>query len=999
MANIRVDVNYAIKDGSEIVFRSPVDCSAITGLVVYYTTELGEAASMEFMLSDAHGHNVGDIDHLFSENVVVKVILDVTAGMAYVQNADTNAYIEKTFVKTVNGATPDKNGNVNVEGGAGVFVGDENTTLAEFFEAFQNKKACFLYRPRGGTGYEQWVLYTANTSQARFYMIDANGNIMVGTLKSNGDWSYVVHEVGGSVSEEQIVSVLESYLEEHPIEGGNDGFSPTVSVSKSGKVTTVSITDKNGTKTATINDGADGSNGKDGTSVTVKSVSESTADGGSNVVTFSDGKTVTIKNGSKGSTGSNGSNGVSATHSWSGTTLTVTSASGTSSANLKGEKGDKGDSVKGDKGDTGATGQRGTGLLAVTTAPASYTTAVGGITPKYRMAISTIKTQAGVTEVLLGDTVRYSYYHYPIAYLDASYAYMTTRVSIRGATGAAGKDYTFDPTAYGVPILYLTGDTEGMSKDVKKTLDYSCTDAAGNAHTGTCTVKWQGNTSVNYEKKNYTIKFDSAFEACSGWGAQEKYCFKANFTDHSHCRNVVSAKLWGKIRKNRSGLDSKLKALPNAGAIDGFPAIIMLNGEFHGLYTWNIPKDQWMFNMGSGTQEAILMAHGPCDQVRFKAPALVDEEDYEMEFVTDEDNSAWVATSVNQLINACINSWGGDLDTAIAPYLDWESAIDYYIFTVLIDGRDIMEKNFILATYNGTKWFFSAYDLDSNYGMRWNATQTYRPDDTAGDSATFENFANKHRLFELIKRFKTDELKARYASLRKTVLHELALAEMFENFAWSIPSPVLVEDVKLYPSIRGSAVNNVDQILRWLHHRLSIVDGWINALPAQEEPVNPLGYTNQVPLSKDTDGSVFNGTGYQDGLRLSSSGATKTAEFSTVTGYIPVKPGDVIRVVGVEWYSDSGNYVCTYDSSFNFLGNLYDTFKSSSANGTFNVNASSKLNESDALITLGTSLTNSEACDNIAYIRVSSQGLSASRNNGIQQTGANMIVTVNEEIT
>ena len=83
----------------------------------------------------------------------------------------------------------------------------------------------------------------------------------------------------------------------------------------------------------------------------------------------------------------------------------------------------------------GEDGQRGTGLLAVTTAPASYTTAVGGITPKYRMAISTIKTQAGVTEVLLGDTVRYSYYHYPIDYLDSSYAYFENRVSIRGATG------------------------------------------------------------------------------------------------------------------------------------------------------------------------------------------------------------------------------------------------------------------------------------------------------------------------------------------------------------------------------------------------------------------------------------------------------------------------------------------------------------------------------------------------------------------------------------
>ncbi len=57
-------------------------------------------------------------------------------------------------------------------------------------------------------------------------------------------------------------------------------------------------------------DGADGAAGKDGTSVTIKSVSTSSADGGSNVVTFSDGKTLTVKNGSKGSTGAAGKDGV-----------------------------------------------------------------------------------------------------------------------------------------------------------------------------------------------------------------------------------------------------------------------------------------------------------------------------------------------------------------------------------------------------------------------------------------------------------------------------------------------------------------------------------------------------------------------------------------------------------------------------------------------------------------------------------------------------------------
>lgn len=85
--------------------------------------------------------------------------------------------------------------------------------------------------------------------------------------------------------------------------------------------------------------GSDGADGAPGTSVTVKSVSESTADGGSNVVTFSDGKTVTIKNGSKGSKGDTGEQGI------------------------QGEKGEKGETgaigPQGPKGDPGAAGKDG----------------------------------------------------------------------------------------------------------------------------------------------------------------------------------------------------------------------------------------------------------------------------------------------------------------------------------------------------------------------------------------------------------------------------------------------------------------------------------------------------------------------------------------------------------------------------------------------------------------------------------------------------------------
>ena len=115
MSNIRVDVDYTIKDGTEIKFRSPVDCSQITGLIVYYPGTNGNTASKVFTLADAHGNNVGDIDHLFAEDVVVKVILDVTKRMAFVQNADTNKYIEDTFLKKdASVAYIDKNDNETV---------------------------------------------------------------------------------------------------------------------------------------------------------------------------------------------------------------------------------------------------------------------------------------------------------------------------------------------------------------------------------------------------------------------------------------------------------------------------------------------------------------------------------------------------------------------------------------------------------------------------------------------------------------------------------------------------------------------------------------------------------------------------------------------------------------------------------------------------------------------------------------------------------------------
>ena len=65
---------------------------------------------------------------------------------------------------------------------------------------------------------------------------------------------------------------------------------------------------------------------------------------------------------------------------------------------------------------------------------------------------------------------------------------------------------------------------------------------------------------------------------------------------------------------------------------------------------------------------------------------------------------------------------------------------------------------------------------------------------------------------------------------------------------------------------------------------------------------NEYTYTNQIHISTDTDGSVFNGTGYKTKSRLGSSGTvsdiadTSASNPVFVTGFIPVKQGYVIRM-------------------------------------------------------------------------------------------------------
>lgn len=620
---------------------------------------------------------------------------------------------------------------------------------------------------------------------------------------------------------------------------------------------------------------------------------------------------------------------------------------------------------------------------------------------------------------------------------------------------------------YPIPILNLYGSISGMTKDVAVTLNYSYREMYGS-----CTLKWQGSSSVSLPKKNFTIKFDKEFEIVAGWGLQKKYVLKANFVDASHARNIVCAKLWGLMVKSRTPSNTRLNALPNGGAIDGFPIILSINGEFQGIYTWNIPKDDWMFGMDGTGQQAILCAeYNNNGATAFKGLATFVEDsngevDFSLEYSSD-DQSEWVLASLNRLLSAVKDSDGTNIEYGITPYLDWESAIDYYIHACLTANYDGIYRNYLLSTYDGVKWFFTGYDMDVVLGLRAMGRYFYSANDGAG---SFKVVAGQHKLFELIWKYMRPQLRARYEELRLSVLSVENVSNMFTDFIAEIPLSVYVDDNRKWNSIPSSSANNLSHILMYYDLRCRNADEWIKdtsgqtALPEQVKPNVPVlssisvtytggnvpvgtalndltgitvkatysdgstsnitgyslsgtiaegtntitatyegktatftvtgvvekMYTNQVPISIDTDGSVFNGKGYIGATRLSSSGSTKDKEYCSTTGYIPASSGAVIRIKGVSWVNKSAstNYVCAYDSDFKFISAV----NSEGYYGGGTVSGDSEV----AIVTLPDD-------NNIVHVRVSAvhEGTDAGYSSVTDKTegpGSYLIVTVNEEI-
>lgn len=687
-------------------------------------------------------------------------------------------------------------------------------------------------------------------------------------------------------------------------EDGKDGVSPVVSISSITGGHRITITDKNGSKVVDVMDGTDGKNGSDGTSVTVKSVNESTADGGSNVVTFSDGKTLTVKNGDKGDKGDKGDTGA------------------TGPAGADGAKGDTGATGSAGKdGTDGADGQRGHGILKVTTAPTSYTTTTGGKAPIKRMALSTIKTQANVDEVLVGDQISYGYYLYNIYYLDATYAYMDVYTSIRGATGATGSKGADGTTPVKGTDYWTDADKAEIIEEVSQNItietvpDYVRTEAEtvarivnqhqsndsivfpflSDAHCGYYTDKTNEATKLAGQLLNLIAKrvpFDFIANggdmANGAWDTTREMTYE-NIEDYTeltadahkgvpavwcpgnHDDAPYMATADRATQKDMFALIGRKSRVSGAVCPNGcnYGYLDLENRKLRVIYLDTDDKRSWgTVQVGSsGSAPEYLNAHNVGGvQLRWLAETALD-------FTGKENPAEWsivvishVALNISGTITDAVSGAVYDHNTAnVATVLnDYRAgksrSIDHNGITVNYDFSALENRAVVICVVHGHNHKFTSEDLS---GI---------------PSIGCPNVMNGRE--------------------RES------------------------DDGNTYTKTAGTADGTSFCILTIDRENCMIYADCVGAGYDRdfEYTTEVISYTNQLPISTDASGNVYNGKGYKEDTYI-SSGNDSTRAGTYTSGFIACKPNDTLyfKNVGMQNGQD-GHRLASYDSSKAYLG-------------------------------------------------------------------------------
>lgn len=348
-----------------------------------------------------------------------------------------------------------------------------------------------------------------------------------------------------------------------------------------------------------------------------------------------------------------------------------------------------------------------------------------------------------------------------------------------------------EPVYATVNITGITAMPTTKDANYQAWLEYN--DNQGNTFRKRVILNAQGNSSLTFKKKNFSIDFcedewvgDVVTDVTIGnWVKQDGFHLKA-YTPERFCGlGVVAYHLYDKITETlptdinrpwkRAGIEGNDNQICHP---DGFPIILNLNGMFYGTYVWQLKKHRKNMNQEKDNPLHIHIDGNMWEETLFGGNVVWDEfEIRNPKKVTDPTCDAITALSKYDGELKELQSSGysnAELRNEIEKRFDVTGMIDYYIFSLAVNNYDGFMKNWQWFTYDGVKWFVAPYDLDGTFGVIWTGNSIM----PARYSFFDDDFTMEKEYVSLgpmkwITAYYMDDIKARYAELRKTgILNE-----------------------------------------------------------------------------------------------------------------------------------------------------------------------------------------------------------------------------------
>lgn len=388
-----------------------------------------------------------------------------------------------------------------------------------------------------------------------------------------------------------------------------------------------------------------------------------------------------------------------------------------------------------------------------------------------------------------------------------------------------------------LPQVTLKGSMDGISKNHRILLGFEYSGGDSDPLNFECFAytTWQGHSTLSNEKKNYTIRlFDD--EALTmkhrlffrnGWQLEHKYILKANYADISMVRNLCCTQLWADVVKTRPDLPTRLVNTSNYGAVSGFPVTLWHDGQFMGLYTLNLHKDDDLYDMREGRRDAIIICNGVSKpEALFKAETdfVKDVNDWEIEFCGTVDNDGWIREKFNRFIRFVMNADDDDFRNHLCNHANVKSLIDYYLFIEIMGLTDSAAKDLVFLSYEDGPWIATVYDMEDAFGLAPDGSSAKDPADFLPRHIGNEwTSGTDSLLWDRLVRCFPDEISGRFRQLRNDVLSDKAIMACISHQVSSIPQKFIEQDLALYPG-RQVITNPAEQIEAYMIDRLKLLD-------------------------------------------------------------------------------------------------------------------------------------------------------------------------------